>query len=86
MLKISEVAQRLGVNPQTIYFYERIGLIPSPKRTRSGYRLFGEEDIKRLSFITHVKSLGIPLEDIKEILELKERGKLSCEEVYCRLS
>ncbi len=40
MFQIGQVCQRLGLNPQTVYFYERIGLIPSPQRTEAGYRLF----------------------------------------------
>ncbi|AFZ44709.1 transcriptional regulator, MerR family [Halothece sp. PCC 7418] len=84
-LKISEVSHQLGVNPQTLYFYERIGLIPSPQRTKSGFRLYNEEDIERLSFILRVKSLGLTLEEIKEILALKEGESLTCQAVYERL-
>jgi MerR family Zn(II)-responsive transcriptional regulator of zntA len=55
MLQIGELSRKFGVNPQTIYFYERIGLTPKPIRTDAGYRLFDEEDVKRLFFITHAK-------------------------------
>ncbi|MEB3883675.1 heavy metal-responsive transcriptional regulator [Lyngbya sp. CCY1209] len=85
MFQISEVARRLGVNPQTIYFYERKGLIPSPRRTEAGYRLFSEEDVGRLAFILRVKSLGLTLEEIREILELKDGRSLTCQAVYDRL-
>ncbi|MGC9525088.1 MAG: heavy metal-responsive transcriptional regulator [Limnospira sp.] len=86
MFQISEVARRLGVNPQTIYFYERKGLIPSPQRTEAGYRLFSEEDVGRLAFILRVKSLGLTLEEIREILELKDGRSLTCQAVYERLN
>jgi len=86
MFQISEVARRLGVNPQTIYFYERKGLIPSPRRTEAGYRLFSEEDVGRLAFILRVKSLGLTLEEIKEILQLKDGRSLTCQAVYERLN
>ena len=85
MLQVGEVARQLGLNPQTLYFYERIGLIPSPKRTEAGYRLFAEEDIDRLSFIQSAKALGLSLEEIKELLTLQDGQALSCEEVYQRL-
>lgn len=85
MFQISEVARQLGVNPQTIYFYERKGLIPSPRRTEAGYRLFSEEDVGRLAFILRVKSLGLTLEEIREILELKDGRSLTCQAVYDRL-
>jgi len=78
-LKISDVSHHLGVNPQTLYFYERIGLIPSSQRTKSGSRLYTQEDIERLSFILRAKSLGLTLE------EIKEGEALTCQAVYERL-
>lgn len=86
LFRVRQVAQQLGLNPQTLYFYERIGLIPSPKRTASGYRLFTEQDIARLSFITRIKALGLSLKEIKEILLLQEGQGLTCEAMYCRLA
>ncbi|MBD2609238.1 MerR family DNA-binding protein [Scytonema hofmannii FACHB-248] len=68
-----------------MYFYERIGLTPKPIRTDAGYRLFDEEDVKRLFFITHAKALGLNLDKIKEILSLQEGQSLPCQEVYHRL-
>lgn len=85
MLQVGEVARRLGLNPQTIYFYERIGLIPAPQRTEAGYRLFGEADVERLNFIVRAKSLGMRLEEIKEILALKDGRSLTCQALYERL-
>jgi DNA-binding transcriptional MerR regulator len=78
MLQVSEVSRKLGVNPQTLYFYERIGLIPSPNRTESGYRLYADQDLERLTFIARAKSLGLTLEEIGEILALKEKEGMDC--------
>lgn len=85
MHKVSEVARAVGINPQTLYFYERTGLIPSPQRTEAGYRLFSEEDVERLRFITRTKALGLSLDEIKEILTLKEGQSLTCQAVQDRL-
>jgi MerR family transcriptional regulator, Zn(II)-responsive regulator of zntA len=85
MFKISEIAKKLGVNTQTLYFYERIGLIKSPQRTEAGYRLYSQEDWEKLSFITNAKSLGLSLAEIKQLLQLKEDQSLSCQEVYQKL-
>lgn len=80
MLQVGEVSRRLGLNPQTLYFYERIGLMPSPKRTTAGYRLYDRLDLERLSFITQAKALGLSLDEIKELLimfgvvELREKN------------
>lgn len=84
-MQVGEVARSLGLNPQTIYYYERIGLIPSPQRSEAGYRLFAETDIERLTFITRAKTLGLTLEEIKEILRLQDGQFLPCQEVLARL-
>jgi len=85
MFQVGEVSRRLGLNPQTLYFYERIGLIPSPKRTAAGYRLYEQPDLDRLSFITQAKALGLSLDDIKDLLMLQDGQQLSCQDVYDRL-
>lgn len=86
LLRVGEAAQTLGLNPQTLYFYERIGLIPPPQRTSVGYRLFSERDMARLSFIARVKALGLKLDEIKEILVLQEGQALTCKVMYRRLT
>nr|WP_069967260.1 MTH895/ArsE family thioredoxin-like protein [Desertifilum tharense]OEJ75260.1 hypothetical protein BH720_11130 [Desertifilum tharense IPPAS B-1220] len=85
MLQVSEVSRQLGLNPQTLYFYERIGLIPPPQRTPAGYRLFSQQDIERLSFISRAKSLGLTLEEIKDILALKDGHSLTCRALHQQL-
>lgn len=86
MLQMRDVARRLDINPQTVYFYERIGLIPSPQRTEAGYRIFSSQDVERLAFIVRAKSLGLTLEEIKDILALKDERSLTCRVVHARLS
>ena len=85
MFQIGEVSHRLGLNPQTLYFYERIGLMPNPKRTAAGYRLYDQSALERLSFITQAKTLGLNLNEIKELLILQDDQQFSCQEVYDRL-
>lgn len=82
MFQIGEVSRRLGLNPQTLYFYERIGLIPNPQRTAAGYRLYDQSALERLSFITQAKALGLNLDEIKELLMLQDGRQFSCQEVY----
>jgi DNA-binding transcriptional MerR regulator len=86
MFQVGEVSRRLDLNPQTLYFYERIGLIPPPERTVAGYRLFSQQDMERLTFIVRAKSLGLSLDEIKDILVLKDDRSLACQAVYERLS
>ena len=67
-MRIGELAQRAGVSAQTVRYYERIGILPGPDRTSSGYRRYAEEDAARLAFITRAKLLGMTLEEIGDIL------------------
>ncbi|MBI3088157.1 MAG: heavy metal-responsive transcriptional regulator [Candidatus Omnitrophica bacterium] len=75
---IGAVAKRAGVPIKTIRYYEEIGLLPKPSRTASRYRLYSPETVDRLQFIKKAQSLGLRLEDIKEILELADRGRCPC--------
>lgn len=86
MFQVGEVSRQLDLNPQTLYFYERIGLIPNPQRTEAGYRLFSQQDMERIAFIVRAKSLGLRLDEIKDILALKDGRLLTCQAVYERLS
>ncbi len=80
-MKIGEIAQRVGVNPKTIRFYESIGVIPEPPRTQSGYRDYDDEHVHRLQFIKSAQRLGLKLEDIAEVLAFRDRGERPCDYV-----
>lgn len=67
-LHIGEVAKLIGVSPKTIRYYHEVGLLAEPPRTGSGYRLYTGQDLLRLQRIRHLRSLGLSLERIKEIL------------------
>lgn len=78
MKQIGEVAHELDVNPKTIRYYEEIKLIPPPRRTESGYRVYSQMDIDRLAFILRARELDFSLDDIGEILALREDGEIPC--------
>ncbi len=78
---IGKLAARAGVKIDTIRFYERQGLMPEPRRRESGYRLYTDEDLKRLRFILRAKALGFTLREIRELLALRVDGETGCEEV-----
>lgn len=77
-LRIGELAQISGVPAKTIRFYEEIGLLPPALRAENGYRLYNMEDIGRLRFIRNARSLGFTLDDLKEVLALRDRGEAPC--------
>lgn len=70
-LKIGELADRAGVNLQTIRYYEREGLLPEPPRLASGYRMFPRDAVRRIRFIKRAQELGFTLSEIKELLALR---------------
>jgi len=72
------VAERLAVNPKTIRYYESIGLIPEPARTKSAYRDYREEDYKRIRFIKTARRLDLSIDEIREILALTDRKQAPC--------
>ncbi|ODU53326.1 helix-turn-helix domain-containing protein [Thermomonas sp. XSG] len=80
-MKISEASQASGCHLETIRYYERIGLMPSPTRTGSGYRSYSEQDVERLRFITRGRDLGFSLDEIRSLMRLDQNGDLACEDV-----
>ncbi len=70
---ISQVAERFGVEPHTLRFYEKEGII-SPSRSSGGVRLYNEQDISQLEMAMCLKSTGMPLKDIRRYFELVEAG------------
>lgn len=77
-VRIGELATELGLNPKTIRYYEEIGLLPAPRRTPAGYRLYDTADRERLQFIAKAKAIGLTLEEIREILMLRRDGERPC--------
>jgi len=72
-LKIGQLAQLADCTVKAVRFYETQGLLPPPRRSASGYRLYGERDLKRLQFIQRAKLIGLPLAKIRElVLHLSE--------------
>jgi len=80
--RISELAARTGMPPSTLRFYEQAGLLPAA-RTSSNYRIYGEAAVARLEFISGAKLLGLPLEEIRDLLAAWEQGV--CDSVRQRL-
>src|SRR5712692_650002 len=80
-LTISKVATAADVNVQTIRYYERRGLFPTPRRTRAGYRQYTDDAVTRLRFIKHAQELGFSLQEIQELLGLRVRHGAACDAV-----
>ena len=80
-IRIGELAQRAGTSPDTLRYYERVGLLPRPARTPAGYRLYDSSVAERVAFIKKAQALGLTLHEIREVLRVAARGTPPCEHV-----
>jgi DNA-binding transcriptional MerR regulator len=78
-LRIGELAAATCLSTETIRYYEKAGLLPPPARTPAGYRTFGPEAVDRLHFIRGAQRLGLRLEDIGNLLTIRDTGTCPCE-------
>ena len=85
-MRIGELAQACEVSRDTLRFYERERLLPRPSRTSSGYRVYRPEDAARVRFVRRAQAMGLALDDIRELLELKSlKTPDQCRRVASRL-
>ena len=74
MFKVSEFAERAGVTVRTLHHYDRLGLLKPSGRTEAGYRLYADQDFARLQQIVTLKFIGLPLKDIKALIDRNKLG------------
>lgn len=84
-MKIGLLAGRSGLPVKTLRYYEDLGLLPAIGRSPGGYRLFGEESLRRLAFIRRLKTLGLSLEEIQGCLAVHDAGELPCGDIRNQL-
>ena len=81
-IRIGELSRRTGCNIETIRYYERVGLLPRPSRSTSRYRLYGDEDVSRLTFVRRSRELGFTLDEVRALLALSvDQDEETCSEV-----
>jgi len=84
-MRIGELARAAGVNPRTVRYYERIGLLRPAGRTEAGYRLYTAREGQRLAFIRRAQGTGLTLAEIAAILAIRDAGAAPCQQV-CALA
>lgn len=82
-MRIGELARQLGVTPESLRFYERQGLLPTPGRSENGYREYGPADVERLRLLIGLRRLDLPLDQAAELSALCAAGR--CDEVSADL-
>lgn len=80
-MRIGEVAEAVGTTTKTLRFYEQQGLLHDADRTASGYRDYSPETIARIDFIHRGKAAGLTLAQIRQILDIRNRGHAPCAHV-----
>jgi DNA-binding transcriptional MerR regulator len=77
-LTVSALADQAGPSPDTVRYYERVGLLPEPARSAAGYRLYGQDAVGRLRLIKGAQRAGLRLREIGELLQVADRGQCPC--------
>ena len=80
-MTIGEVARRASVTPDTIRYYERVGLLPKPPRTAAGYRQYGSGVVNRLAVVRNAQRFGFSLTEIAGFLRVRDAGGKPCHDV-----
>ncbi len=82
---IAQLAQAAQVNPATVRYYERRGVLPKPPRNPSGHRQYAPDDLRRLRFIKSTQALGFSLTEIADLLSIRAEAGGSCRDVRQRI-
>ena len=80
-MRIGELAQRAGLSPKALRYYEQVGILPEPARTSSGYRDYDDDAIDRLTFVRAAQTAGLSLAEIAGVLDIRDRGEAPCAHV-----
>ena len=80
-MKIGELSNASGTPVETIRFYEREALLPTPQRTESNYRVYTQEHADRLGFIRQCRNLDMTLDEVRVLLRFRDAPKADCGEV-----
>lgn len=83
---IGELAETVGLDSQTIRFYERQGLLPQPHRAANGYRTYDHASVSRVLFIRSAQAAGLTLAEIGSVVDLRDHGDAPCTHVTTLLS
>ncbi|MCG8611622.1 MAG: MerR family DNA-binding protein [Pseudomonadales bacterium] len=78
IMRVNELAKTVGVTPDTVRFYTRVGLLQPAKSPANGYKLYGNTEKKRLIFIVKARHLGFSVSEIQEVFDLSGQGSSPC--------
>lgn len=82
MLSIGQISQKAGVKVPTIRYYEQMRLIQPAARSSGNQRRYTQTELECLSFIRHARELGLPIETIRELLEMAQTPDMPCQQAH----
>lgn len=85
-MQINQLAGLAGVSPKTIRYYESIGVLPEPHRSPNGYREYAQADMERLKLVVGARRLEFSLDDINEIIAMRDRREAPCRVMLDKLA
>ena len=80
-MKIGELAKKAGTSAETIRYYEQAGLLPKTMRSEGNYRIYSSPHLEQLIFVRHCRSLDMTLNEIRGLLNLRDRPQEDCASV-----
>ena len=86
LMQISDLSTMLGITTRTIRLYEKLGLVDPPKRTEGRVRYYEKSDVKRFKFVLKLKTLGLSLDEMKELADTYQREDNVPEKIMPRLT
>lgn len=81
ILSIGTLAKEAGCKPETVRYYEQIGLLKPPQRTEGGQRRYQPQTLQRLLFIRHARDFGFSIEAVRELLAMSDTPSMECAKV-----
>ncbi len=78
-MQISDVSEKFDISPDTLRYYERVGLLPPVRRSKSGLRDYSESDLMWIDFIKCMRSAGLPIEQLVRYVQLFPQGEATIE-------
>ena len=84
-MRIGDVAKRTGVSVAAIRYYETLGLLQEPARAPSGFRDLDADAVRRLEFIQRAQALGFSLQEVRQLLDLRQRPSVPALEVRAQV-
>lgn len=80
-MRIGQAAEQAELEASAIRFYESVGVLPHPARSPAGYRVYDDADVELMRFVRRLRALELPLDDVREIAQLRISGEAPCRPV-----